>query len=179
MSLSAIPRTTCHPYKSHVIIGGLGGFGLELAQWLVERGARYLVLTSRVGVRTGYQDRRVRQWRQAGVTVSVSTRDISDLDETRALLQDAAEMCPAGVGSVCNLAVTLYDGLAVTQTPEVWSRATKPKVSLSLYEFYTSLYIRYVTTGDSLHPLNLCFAPTKNSNEHHFSSYCFTICIVT
>ena len=53
LSLSAIPRTMCHPHKSHVIVGGLGGFGLELAQWLVERGARYLVLTSRVGVRTG------------------------------------------------------------------------------------------------------------------------------
>jgi len=53
LSLSAIPRTACHPHKSHVIVGGLGGFGLELAQWLVERGARYLVLTSRVGVRTG------------------------------------------------------------------------------------------------------------------------------
>jgi len=50
-----MPRTACHPHKSHVIVGGLGGFGLELAQWLVERGAKYLVLTSRVGVRTGYQ----------------------------------------------------------------------------------------------------------------------------
>ena len=73
LSLSAIARTTCHPHKSHVLVGGLGGFGLELAQWLVERGARYLVLTSPVGVCSGYQDRRIRQWRQAGITVTVST----------------------------------------------------------------------------------------------------------
>jgi len=46
LSISAIPRTASHPHKSHVIIGGLGGFGLELAHWLVERGAKYLVLTS-------------------------------------------------------------------------------------------------------------------------------------
>jgi len=129
LSLSAIPRTACHPHTSHVIIGGLGGFGLELAHWLVERGAKYLVLTSRVGVRTGYQDRRIRQWRQAGVTVSVSTRDITDVDETRALLRDAAEICRDGVGNVFNLAVILHDGLAVNQTPEEWSWATKPKVS--------------------------------------------------
>jgi len=57
LSLCAMPRTACHPHKSHVIVGGLGGFGLELAQWLIERGAKYLVLTSRVGVRTGYQAR--------------------------------------------------------------------------------------------------------------------------
>ena len=111
-----------------------------MAQWLVERGAKYLVLTSRVGVRTGYQDRRIRQWRQAGVTVSVSTRDVTDVDETRALLRDAAEMCLDGVGSVFNLAVVLHDGLAVNQTPEEWSRATKPKVSL-LIRIFLSLYL--------------------------------------
>ena len=95
----------------------------------MERGAKYLVLTSRVGVRTGYQDRRIHQWRQAGVTVSVSTGDVTDLDETRALLRDAAQMCRDGVGSVFNLAVILHDHLAVNQTPEDWSWATKPKVS--------------------------------------------------
>jgi len=129
LSLSAIARTTCHPHKSHVIIGGLGGFGLELAQWLVERGARYLVLTSRSGVSTGYQDRRIRQWREAGIAVSVSTRNVTDEDETRALLRDAASMCRDGVGSVFNLAAVLQDGLTVNQTAETWSQATKPKVS--------------------------------------------------
>ena len=130
LSLSAVPRTTFHPHKSHVIVGGLGGLGLELAQWLVERGARYLVLTSRVGVRTGYQDLRVRQWRQAGVTVLVSTRDVADANETRELIRDAASLCRDGVGSVFNLAVILHDGLVVNQTAAVWSSANKPKVSL-------------------------------------------------
>jgi len=129
LSLSAIPRTACHPHKSHVIVGGLGGFGLELAQWLVEREARYLVLTSRVGVRTGYQDRCVRRWRQAGVTVSVSTADITDIDQTRGLLRYAASMCRDGVGSVFNLAAVLHDSLIANQTPTDWTRATKPKVS--------------------------------------------------
>ena len=129
LSLSAIARTTCHPHKSHVIVGGLGGFGLELAQWLVEHGARYLVLTSPFGVSTGYQDRRIRQWRQAGVTVSVSTGDVTDIEATRVLLRDSASMCRDGVGSVFNLAVILHDGLTANQTPAEWARATKPKVS--------------------------------------------------
>ena len=129
LSLSAIARTTCHPHKSHVIVGGLGGFGLELAQWLVEHGARYLVLTSPAGVATGYQDRRIRQWRQAGIAVSVSTGDVTDANETRALLRDAASVCRDGVGSVFNLAVILHDGLTSNQTAEEWSQATKPKVS--------------------------------------------------
>lgn len=124
----------CHPHKSHVLVGGLGGFGLELAQWLVERGAKYLVLTSRVGVTSGYQDRRIRQWRHAGVTVTVSTRDVTDINETCALLRDAAAMCSSGVGSVFNLAVILHDGLTANQTPADWARATRPKVSSSSYE---------------------------------------------
>jgi len=129
LSLSAISRTTCHPHKCHIIVGGLGGFGLELANWLVERGAKYLVLTSRVGVRTGYQDRRVRQWREAGITVKVSTADVNDLEEARALLRDAASMCRDGVGSVFNLAAVFYFGLTANQTAANWSWATKPKVS--------------------------------------------------
>jgi len=113
-------------------VGGLGGIGLELAQWLVERGARYLVLTSRVGVRTGYQDRRIREWRQAGVTVSVSRADVCDADQTRALIRDAVSMCPGGFGSVFNLAAVLHDGLTVNQTAADWARVTKPKVRCSL-----------------------------------------------
>jgi len=88
-----------------------------------------LVLTSPFGVSTGYQDRRIQQWRAAGVTVAVSTGDVTDLDETRTLLHDAASMCRDGVGSVVNLAVILHDGLTANQTPADWSRATKPKVS--------------------------------------------------
>lgn len=57
--MPALPRAACDPSKCYIITGGLGGFGLELAQWLVDRGARSLILTSRSGVRTGYQKRKI------------------------------------------------------------------------------------------------------------------------
>ena len=38
-----------------MITGGLGGFGLALAEWLVQKGVRNLVLTSKRGMRTGEQ----------------------------------------------------------------------------------------------------------------------------
>ena len=40
-------------FKPYNITGGLGGIGLEVARWLIERGARNIVLTSRSGARTG------------------------------------------------------------------------------------------------------------------------------
>ena len=49
VKLVAHARSMCDPNKSYVITGGLGGFGLELAHWLVDRGARNIVLTSRRG----------------------------------------------------------------------------------------------------------------------------------
>lgn len=53
LTVVAVPRTSCHPDKSYIITGGLGGFGLELCHWLIERGAQNIVLTGRSGVKTG------------------------------------------------------------------------------------------------------------------------------
>ncbi len=45
--IAAAPRFSCDPRKSYIVTGGLGGVGLQLASWLVQRGARNLVVTSR------------------------------------------------------------------------------------------------------------------------------------
>lgn len=44
----------------YIVVGGLGGFGLELADWLILRGARKILLTSRRGISNGYQSTRLR-----------------------------------------------------------------------------------------------------------------------
>lgn len=46
--------------KVYIIFGGLGGFGMELADWMILRGVRKMVLVSRQGVTTGYQKYRIR-----------------------------------------------------------------------------------------------------------------------
>lgn len=53
-------RFNCDTVKSYVIIGGLGGIGLELADWLIKRGAKKVVLSSRTGVQNAYQIQRIR-----------------------------------------------------------------------------------------------------------------------
>lgn len=42
----------------YILTGGLGGLGLELTDWLIGRGAKKIVLTSRRGITTGYQVRK-------------------------------------------------------------------------------------------------------------------------
>jgi fatty acid synthase len=86
-----------------MIAGGWGGFGLELADWLVLRGARKLVLSSHTGVRTGYQSFRVRVWRSYGATVVISLADISTKSGVRDLLSGANSL--GQVDAIFNLAV--------------------------------------------------------------------------
>uniref|UniRef100_G1RUY3 Fatty acid synthase n=1 Tax=Nomascus leucogenys TaxID=61853 RepID=G1RUY3_NOMLE len=128
--MSAISKTFCPAHKSYIITGGLGGFGLELAQWLIQRGVQKLVLTSRSGIRTGYQAKQVRRWRRQGVQVQVSTSNVSSLEGARGLIAEAAQLGP--VGGVFNLAVVLRDALLENQTPEFFQDVCKPKYSGTL-----------------------------------------------
>ncbi|XP_006886190.1 PREDICTED: fatty acid synthase [Elephantulus edwardii] len=127
---TAISKTFCPPHKSYIIAGGLGGFGLELAHWLVLRGAQKLVLTSRSGIRTGYQAKQVREWRRQGVQVLVSTLNASSMEGARGLIAEATRLGP--VGGVFNLAMVLRDAMLENQTPELFQDVNKPKYSGTL-----------------------------------------------
>lgn len=54
------PKFVAHSHSVYIITGGLGGLGLELANWLIMRGATILVLSSRKGVTTAYQQHRIK-----------------------------------------------------------------------------------------------------------------------
>ncbi|XP_059050695.1 fatty acid synthase-like [Achroia grisella] len=124
--ISAIPRTYFHSTKSYILVGGLGGFGLELAQWLIFRGATRIMLNSRSGVRSGYQSMCIRRWREAGVVVAVSQTDATSSGGARALLREAASLGP--VGGVFNLAAVLRDAFLENLTPEDFKTVAKAKV---------------------------------------------------
>ena len=131
LKMKALARAGCDPCKSYIITGGLGGFGLELAHWLVERGATKLVLTSRSGIKTGFQERCIRGWRTAGVQVLVSKANVGRLPEARSLLKEAAALGP--VGGVFNLAVVLRDGLMENQTVDNFKTVAIPKIDGTIY----------------------------------------------
>ncbi|XP_077508101.1 fatty acid synthase-like [Amblyomma americanum] len=127
ITVEAVARTYFYEHKSYVIIGGLGGFGLELADWMVNRGCRQLVLTTRSGVRTGYQKLCLRRWRRAGVDIIVSKEDASTEDGTQKIIGEAATMGP--VGGIFNLGVVLRDGLLENQTAEACETVCRIKIN--------------------------------------------------
>lgn len=54
------PQVHFKSNKSYILVGGLGGFGLELADWMVIRGCRNLVMSSSRGITNGYQAARIK-----------------------------------------------------------------------------------------------------------------------
>ena len=93
----------------------MGGFGLELADWLVLRGARKLVLSSRTGIRTGYQSLRVRLWHSYGVKVVISLADITTESGVTDLLSDASIL--GQVDAIFNLAVVSVVLVCICKSP--------------------------------------------------------------
>lgn len=53
------PRVYFDPKLTYIIPGGLGGFGLELADWMIIRGCRKLVMSSSQGISRPYQNYRM------------------------------------------------------------------------------------------------------------------------
>lgn len=54
------PRFVADPKSVYIVVGGVGGLGLELVNWMIMRGAKILILCSRRGLSSAYQQYRVR-----------------------------------------------------------------------------------------------------------------------
>ena len=60
MPIQVFTKIYFDPELVYIIPGGLGGIGLELADWMMLRGCRKLVISSRNGIRDGYQAYRIK-----------------------------------------------------------------------------------------------------------------------
>lgn len=60
LPIGVLPRTYCDSNDSYILVGGLGGFGLELADWLILRGCKKLVMSSSRGITNAYQASRIK-----------------------------------------------------------------------------------------------------------------------
>lgn len=129
--MKALPRYVPGKLGTYVIVGGLGGFGIELADWLVLRGVRKIVLSSRQGISNGYQRYRIRIWRSYGVVVKISTANVTTMEGCKKLLLEANDLGP--VESIFNVAVILKDAIFENQTKENFEVSFGPKAVATKY----------------------------------------------
>jgi fatty acid synthase len=134
----AIRKTWFSPNKIYIITGGLGGFGLELTEWLVERGARNIILCSRSGIRTGYQSKKItylQQFFQANI--SISKLNITNEKECEQLISQNS----LPIGGIFHLAAVLHDGLFENLTADLFNQVVDIKYNgTKNLDKYTRIY---------------------------------------
>lgn len=123
--IEAQPRTMFNPKMSYIITGGLGGFGLELAKWMGANGALHMVLTSRSGIKTGYQQLVVDRLRENGIDVLISSIDNNTDQGAEQLIREAQKLAP--LGGIFNLAMVLKDSLLENATVADFDAVCAPK----------------------------------------------------
>ncbi len=121
------PRNaTFRPDRTYLISGGASGFGLEIARWMADRGARHLVLVSRSGPKTGADQSAVEKMVQRGAQVQVEKMDVTDLDAVRLLVQRVQNELPPLAGVIHGAAV-LEDALIPAMEMARFERVFNPK----------------------------------------------------
>jgi microcystin synthetase protein McyG len=110
----------------YLITGGLSGLGLLVAQWMVDNGAKNLVLVGR-SVPSPSTRKVLDQLEDAGARVVVARKDVSRSDEMKALFTEMKTSLPPLRG-VVHCAGILDDGILLSQTWKRFSRVMAPKV---------------------------------------------------
>ena len=117
------------PDASYLITGGLGGLGLQVARWMVEQGARRIVLLGRSGLppradwsavdpasRTGRRIAAVRELEALGASVHLGAVDVADEPALREFLETFRREGWPPIRGVVHAAGTVHYGPLVQTT---------------------------------------------------------------
>jgi acyl transferase domain-containing protein/acyl carrier protein len=115
------------PDRAYLVTGGLGGLGRRLAQWLVARGARHLVLVGR-HASVEAAPNLVAELEALGARVMVERADVTDGDNLAALL-DRIPRTLAPLGGILHVAGVLDDGIIDRQNSARFAAVMAPKVA--------------------------------------------------
>jgi len=121
--------------KCYFVTGGLSGFGLRSAQWLVEKGAKHLILINRSGVQSSETKTALATFAAQGINVHAAAVDATDKSALTALLTHCSITMPPLAG-IIHAAAVIDDSLARNLTKKQLARVLEPKIqgALNLHE---------------------------------------------
>ena len=111
---------------TYLITGGSGALGQQLARWLVEQGARHLVLLSRRSHPSDLQSL-LTSLENRGARVAVETVDVADRSALAGVLARLQAHWPPLKG-IFHAAGVLADGFLIHQTPESFHSVLSAKL---------------------------------------------------
>ncbi|MBN1489314.1 MAG: SDR family NAD(P)-dependent oxidoreductase, partial [Phycisphaerae bacterium] len=131
-NIRAVParhdRITLRADATYLITGGLGGIGLLVAEWMIERGARHLVLVGRRGIHSAECQEAIDAMRAAGAEVVVAQADVAREADVARVIADIARTLPPLRG-VVHAAMVLEDCLLFNLDAERLFKVTAPKIN--------------------------------------------------
>lgn len=121
----------CRPNGTYLLIGlgGTGGLGLSLAEWMVGQGARNIVLTSR---NPEPDPAWIADLAAQGVRVEMIANDVTDRASVQELVAGIRRSWPPIIG-VANGAMVLHDTALEAMTYNQMMRVLRPKVDGTQY----------------------------------------------
>ncbi|WAO96249.1 Carrier domain-containing protein [Fusarium falciforme] len=126
-TLSTTPRYTklrMRSDASYLLTGGMGGLGVGISRWLVERGARSLVFLSRSAGQKPKDEAFIRELESCGCSVVTVAGQAQSMED----VQRAISLAPHPIRGVVHLAMVLRDNPIATMSYEDWTTTTAPKI---------------------------------------------------
>jgi acyl transferase domain-containing protein/threonine dehydrogenase-like Zn-dependent dehydrogenase len=144
---------------TYLVTGGLGGFGLETAKWLVDGGARHIALVSRRGAAAPGARDAIRYLEARGVTVRAFAADVGRRADIATVLDDIAATMPPLRG-IIHSATVLDDRSLADQDRASLDRVLGPKAQgawnlhsltgdLDFFVLYSSISSLFGTRGQA------------------------------
>ncbi|KAL4904773.1 hypothetical protein BDW74DRAFT_178346 [Aspergillus multicolor] len=110
--------------KVYLIVGGLSGLGLELAEWMVLRGARQLAFMSRSGAGNAAATDLLARLATKGVLATVYRCDVTDF----AAVEQCIKQIGSQLGGIFHAAAVIDDCPLQQMSLSQWCRTVAPKV---------------------------------------------------
>ncbi|MFL9961035.1 SDR family NAD(P)-dependent oxidoreductase [Paraburkholderia sediminicola] len=139
------------PDATYLVTGGLGGFGQKTARWLVERGARHLVLAGRSGADTLERRAFVDDLRGRGANLVCVKCDFAHEGQVRDLFATMAATAPPLRG-VFHAAAVIIDQPIVELVPQdlVAVMSAKAESARLLHELTREMTLDYFVLYSSI-----------------------------
>ncbi|APV52467.1 hypothetical protein BWI17_14790 [Betaproteobacteria bacterium GR16-43] len=122
---------TLDGHDTYLVTGGLEGFGLRTAQWLVARGARHLVLVSRSGEPSLEARAILADLEALGARIRIAACDVTDRQALAALLASIPAGAP--LRGIVHAAAVIQDGLIANLSESQLRNVLAPKMLGALH----------------------------------------------
>ncbi|MFK5891715.1 MAG: SDR family NAD(P)-dependent oxidoreductase [Pseudomonadota bacterium] len=139
---------------SYLITGGLGGFGLTIANWIIENGGNNIILVGRSGADSEQAQQSLEKLNALGANVVVFKSDISDVQQVADLASRCANEMPPLKG-IFHTAMVMDDGLILKMNEQQFNKVMAPKVqgTWNLHHSFATQKLDYFVLFSSISTL--------------------------